>query len=238
MDEHGWDLPREIIRGIVGWVHDETMFHVHDRRQTAWYHKDATPKPYTKGEGVSLMVADFVSADYGWLQSPDKKESAHVIFRPGKNREGYFTNDDILAQAEKAMAILSKYYPDEDHFFIYDNATTHRSRAGDALSATKMPKNPSKPETNFGVLINIVDHDGHPVHGPDGKILKQKVKMCNGRFNNREQEFYFAEGHELAGLFKGMAVIITERGYNVSRKKAQCGKSLTDCPIGAKDCCC
>ena len=136
------------------------------------------------------------------------------------------------------MAILSKYYPDEDHFFIYNNATTHCSRAGDALSATKMPKNPSKPETNFGVLINIVNHDGHPVHGPDGKILKQKVKMCNGRFNNREQEFYFAEGHKLAGLFKGMAVILTECGYNVSRKKVQCGKSLTDCAIGAKDCCC
>ena len=127
MDEHGWDLPQEIIHSIVGWVHDETMFHVPDCRQTAWYHKDATPKPYAKGEGVSLMVADFVSADYGWLQSPDKKESACIIFCPGKNCEGYFTNDDILAQAEKAMAILSKYYPDEDHFFVYNNTTTHCS---------------------------------------------------------------------------------------------------------------
>ena len=73
------------------------------------------------------MVADFVSADYGWLRSLDGKDSAQVIFRPGKNREGYFTNEDILAQAEQAMAIVGKHYPSKDHIFIYDNATTHRS---------------------------------------------------------------------------------------------------------------
>jgi hypothetical protein len=31
---------------------------------------------YAKGEGVSLMVADFISADYGWLSSPNRTESA------------------------------------------------------------------------------------------------------------------------------------------------------------------
>lgn len=73
------------------------------------------------------MIADFVSADYGWLQSTDGKNSARVIFRPGKNREEYFTNEDILAQVEHTMAILGQYYPNEDHIFMYDNATTHRS---------------------------------------------------------------------------------------------------------------
>ncbi|KAH9952405.1 hypothetical protein BGW80DRAFT_1452516 [Lactifluus volemus] len=225
VDEHGWDLPRKVGRPIVGWVHDESIFYAHDRRQTAWYHKDATAKPYAKGEGVSLMVADFVSADYGWLRSPDGKESARVVFRPGKNREGYFTNEDILAQVDRAMAILSRYYPDEDHYFIYDNASTHLSRSADALSATKMPKNPSKPEKNFGVLIDVVGLDGRQIHGPDGKILKQKVQMRNGIFDGREQEFYYPKGHEKPGIFK-------ERGYDVSKKKAQCGKSFADCPEG------
>ncbi|KIL54686.1 hypothetical protein M378DRAFT_1052139 [Amanita muscaria Koide BX008] len=230
VDEHGWDLPWGINRAIVAWIHDESIFYAHDRCQTAWYHKEATAKPYAKGEGVSLMVADFVSADYGWLQSPDGTEFARVIFRPGKNHEGYFTNEDILAQVEKAMAILTKFYPDEDHYFIYDNASTHLSRAGNALSSIRMPKNPLKPDTNFGVLINVVD----------GRILKRKVQMRNGRFNDREQEFYFPEGHEMAGLFKGMAVILTERGYDVSKKKAQCGKAFADCQGGAivMDCCC
>lgn len=30
---------------------------------------------YAKGEGHSLMVADFVSADYGWLHSLDGIEN-------------------------------------------------------------------------------------------------------------------------------------------------------------------
>jgi hypothetical protein len=159
VNNHGWDLPHGITQAIVIWVHDESIFYAHDRRQTGWYHKDATPKPYTKGEGVSLMVADFVSADYGWLRSPDGKEAARVIFRPGKNCEGYFTNEDILSQAQKAMAILSEHYANEDHAFFYDNAPTHLSRSPDALSAMKMPKNPSKPQQNFGVFVTIFRPD-------------------------------------------------------------------------------
>jgi hypothetical protein len=190
------------------WVHDESVFYAHDRRQTAWYHKDETAKPYAKGEGATLMVADFVSADYRWLRSMDGKDSARVIFRPGKNREGYFTNEDILAQVEHAMAIVGQYYSDEDHIFMYDKATTHHSRPSDALSATKMPRNPSKPEKNFGVLINVVRADGKLVYGSDGKLLKQKVRMRNGKFNGQEQEFYYPEGHQKAGIFKGKAEIV------------------------------
>ena len=66
------------------------------------------------------MVADLVSADHGWLRSPDGKEEARVLFKAGKNREGYFINDDILAQANKAMDILEKHYPNKDHILIYD----------------------------------------------------------------------------------------------------------------------
>ena len=44
------------------------------------------------------MIADFVSADYGWLRGRNG-ESAMVKFRAGKNREGYFTSSDVLQQA-------------------------------------------------------------------------------------------------------------------------------------------
>jgi hypothetical protein len=33
-----------------------------------------------KGEGAVLIVADFVSADYGWLYSPDDKKSTIILF--------------------------------------------------------------------------------------------------------------------------------------------------------------
>jgi hypothetical protein len=55
--------------------------------------------------------------------------------RPGKKRDGYFTCDGVLAQASKVMDLLDQYYPNEDHIFIYDNVTTHKKQAEDALSA-------------------------------------------------------------------------------------------------------
>jgi hypothetical protein len=33
-------------------------------------------------------------------------------------------------------------------------------------------------------------------------------------------------------------MILMERGYDVSDKRAQCGKKFSDCPDGTKDCCC
>ena len=63
-----------------------------------------------------MMIADYASPDYGFLQSPDKTENAH---------EGYFMSEDILRQASVVMDLLSKHYPNDDHVFVYDNATTH-----------------------------------------------------------------------------------------------------------------
>jgi hypothetical protein len=237
--EHGWDLPPSVTCATIVWFHDESTFYAHDRRQSAWYHKTTTPVPYAKGEGVSIMVADFVSADYGWLRSPDGKESARVIFRTGRTREGYFTSENTIMQVECAMEILEKYYPNEDHIFVYDCASTHLKRSDESLSSSKMPRNMSKPNQNFGVTVNVIGENGKPIYGPDGKVSKRKIRMRNGRFKDgTEQEFYYPDGHPNAGLFKGMAQILTERGYDVSNKKAQCGKTFAACPENTKDCCC
>jgi hypothetical protein len=80
---------------------------------------------YVKGEGASQMVADFVLADHGWLRSPDQKDKGRVLFKAGKNRDGYFTNEDIIEQAMKAMDILEQHHHDEDHVLMFDNAQMH-----------------------------------------------------------------------------------------------------------------
>ena len=190
-----------------------------------------------------MMIADFVSADYGWLQSPDRTESARVVFHAGVHREGYFTCEDILEQVRRALTILAHHFSHEDHVFVYNNASTYLKRADEALSAIKMPKGPSKSlETNFGVLVNVLRPNGKPRRDEEGRNLKKKNPIHNGKFTDgTEQEFYgyFPAGHPLAGLFKGMALILTERGYDVSRKEVQCGKSFVDCPEGQLiDCCC
>ena len=63
------------------WFHDESTFYANDRHTQRWVHRSETATPYTKGEGASLMIADFVSADYEWLRSADGSKEAHDIFR-------------------------------------------------------------------------------------------------------------------------------------------------------------
>ena len=109
------------------------------------------------------MVADFISADYGWLRGDGC--DVHVTLKPGKNKDGYFTNDDVIQQASQAMEILKAHYPNDKHVFVFDNARTHSKHADDALSAVKIPRNP-KP---WGVPVALHDDSGSIIFGPNGK---------------------------------------------------------------------
>jgi hypothetical protein len=223
----------------VVWWHDESTFYANERCKTQWVHKSETAVPYAKGEGPSQMVADLISADYRWLRSPDGKEEACVFFKAGKNREGYFTNQDILKQAGRSMDILEKHYANENHVLVFDNATTHSKCADGALSARNMPKGTSKADTNWGVEVNVRDVAGKQVYSADGKLLKEKIQMIHATFADRsKQSLYFGEDAGLkAGLFKGMAVILHERGLiQESNLQAQC-KDFK-CAKGAPNCCC
>lgn len=173
-------------RRVITWFHDESIFYAHDRQKKSWCHKDASATPYQKGDGPSLMIADYVSADFGWLTSLDGKHSARKIMRPGKNRDGYMTHKDIEIQAQLAMDIVSEAYPNFDHIFIYNNASTHLKRADGARSARKMPKSvpvstSNKKRDNW--LVDITDRDpttGKPIYLPDGSFRKVKIRMEGG----------------------------------------------------------
>ena len=199
---------RPDIRNTVVWFHDESTFYAHDRCLQRWFHKTEGPKPWPKGKGISLMVAHFVSADYGYLQSPDGTETARVLFKAGKGRDGYYTNECIIQHAEKAIDILRKFYPNDDHVLVFDNATTHVKHADNALSARHMPKNPS---SSWGITVVAKDDSGAIKYHSDGKPQKIKVPMEPGSFANKEpQPLYFPDGHEKAGWFKGMSQILQE----------------------------
>ena len=134
-----------------------------------------------KGEGASLMVADFVSADYGWLTSTDNSSSTQILFKAGKQHEEYFTNSDILAHVSTAIDILDKDYANKEHVLIFNNATTHLKHKEDALSATKMPKFTPAIEKNWGVEVDEVDEDCNVACGINSKVLKMCVNMVNAK---------------------------------------------------------
>jgi hypothetical protein len=66
---------------------------------------------------------------------------AHIFFKPGKNRDGYFTALEFLAQVNHAIDIFKeKTKGNAQGLFLFDNAPSHQKRAPNAVSACKMGK--------------------------------------------------------------------------------------------------
>ena len=145
-----------------------------------------------------------------------------------ENRDGYFTNENILEQTQLAMEIVKKYYTGDEHVFIFDNATTHLKRPPTAISTGKMTKNPS---ATFGIEIMVIEN-GKVRYAPDEKPEKKKIPMPPGKFaDGQPHDFY--DGN---GVFKGMTKILQECGLTEEAKlKAEC-KSFK-CLEGATCCC-
>lgn len=101
-----------------------------------------------------------------------------------------------------------------------------------------MPKFTLKDGRNWGVEVDELDKDCNPVHGTDGKVLKIQVGMESAKFSDGSpQSLYWPEGHEHAGVFKGMAAILVERGFaDAFKLRAQC-KDFK-CAWDATGCCC
>ncbi|KAG2338450.1 hypothetical protein BDR05DRAFT_978180 [Suillus weaverae] len=138
-------------RQIIVWFHDK------------WVHSSKGAVPQPKGEGASLMVANFISADYGWLHSPDGEESPRVLFWAGKACNRYFMNNDILAHATKAMDILEKWYSHEDYVLTIKDANGNIVLGPDGkplkekipMAEARLPGNPQ----------SLYFPDGHPKAG-------------------------------------------------------------------------
>jgi len=81
-----------------------------------------------------------------------------MLFKAGKAQDGY------------------------NHGFIFDNETTHLNQADNALSAHKMPKNPPQHSKNWGVDVMVLNGNGKPMFGLNGKVQNQNVHMGDATF--------------------------------------------------------
>jgi hypothetical protein len=118
---------------------------------------------------------------------------ALIIFKAGKNRDGYFTADNLIKQVDTAIDIFEgRTNGFATGLWCFDNTPSHQKRADDALSARKMPKNPNQGWTH----------------------RKGSARMRNATFaDGQSQELYWDLDHPtMPGWFKGMEQIIRERG--------------------------
>jgi hypothetical protein len=115
------------------------------------------------------------------------------------------------------MDIVEKHYPNDEHVFDFDNATTHSKCVAATPSASKMTKNPS---TKFGVEVSVM-LDGKVQYAANGKPQKRMVKMGPGHLLNGEPH-YFYEGE----VFKGTTKLLLEWGLTEEAKlKGSCKTS-------------
>ncbi|KAJ3492884.1 hypothetical protein NLJ89_g11145 [Agrocybe chaxingu] len=195
-EKSGFPVPQIGRFRLILVTHNESTFYENNRRKTKWTHFQEKTTMERKGEGPSIMVSEFLTPDWGQLK--DRDDEARILFRAGKNWDGYFDNDDLISQVDHAIDIFEGLTNGfATGLFLFDNAPSHQKRAMDALSAQKMPKNPHATWT----------------HHKDGPKMRT---TCFGE-HSTIQDFYYPDDHPtMPGWFKGMENIIQEHGHSHS----------------------
>ena len=102
------------------------------------------------------MVSGFTCDCHGFLKLEDGRKSYQII-TPGKNGDGYWTNEDLVKQLALVIPLFEIMHPDCDLYFVFDNSQNYHARRPDGLSAnsfnlTDGGKNtPKLRETVYGV---------------------------------------------------------------------------------------
>lgn len=95
-----------------------------------------------------------------------------------------------------------------------------------------------KEGNNWEIEVDEHDKNNNLVYETDGKVCKTQIKMDNAKFSDgTHQSLYWPTGHKHASVFKGMAKILQEQGFeNAPKLLAQC-KGFK-CEQDATACCC
>jgi hypothetical protein len=182
-------------RPLIVIYHDESTYYANDDGGYGWFESERPPLR-KKGQGLSLMVSDFICSCHGFL--PGVRE----LLEAGENREGYWTSDHLVEQLKcKALPIFAEYHPNCDLLFIFDNSSNHAALPEDARVASRMNLNAGG--GNVPIMRNgwFIDRNGNRVvqemfylddSDPDNivavpkgikMILKERNLWPRGRFN-------------------------------------------------------
>jgi len=148
---------------IVLVTHDESVFYSNDGKRGVWAKSGELPLR-KKGNGRSIMISEFLTEEYGRLklnsqqhqENPSIAEEARIYLRPGKDRDGYWTSEDLVEQVKtKAIPIFETVFPNCIALFAFDNSSNHAAYGSDALVANRMNlkpggKQPKMRDTVFG----------------------------------------------------------------------------------------
>lgn len=114
-------------------THDESTCYTNISNNGYWMHEDGKTILLPKSNGQSLMISAFMCACCGIISDGDCK--SYKLFEAGSNREGWFCNEDLIAQFEKVVKLFENKHPNHDFVWCFDNSMNHRKASPDGLDA-------------------------------------------------------------------------------------------------------
>ena len=176
--------PPQVPRPIIQVAHDESSFHANALQSNFW--SDGTVHPLTqKSLGASIMVSDFITEESGFLR--DDVSEARVFLETSK--EGYWNNELLMVQVQKAVDIFERKYPNAQALFLFDNAPSHLKCSPDALNTSSMNVNPGgkQPVQRSTEWNGEIQHMVLPDGTPKGLRLVLEERGVNTRGMNAER---------------------------------------------------
>jgi hypothetical protein len=154
---------------VVLITHDESTFYSNDGAPMIWMEgRNRHLKPKTNG--LSIMISGFMCPCHGFMERDDVK--SYLEFFAGKNRDGWFNNDDLVVQLESCFDMMEALHPGKKLLFAFDNSNSHHKRSPDASRATNLPlKDDGKgvPHMRNGWFMRNGERVERHMRTPDGK---------------------------------------------------------------------
>ena len=122
-------------RRAVCIFHDESCYNSNDSNSIIWV-EDGFKELKSKSRGRSLMVSGFICECHGFCRKDQRR--AYKIINPGKNADGYWTNEDLVKQLQDAIPLIEEIHPNCELYFIFDNSKNYHARRQDGLSAGQL----------------------------------------------------------------------------------------------------
>ena len=119
-------------------THDESTFYCNEGRRFFWL-ENGKKKLLPKSKGTSIMISGFCCHCHGFMSLPNGSKSFQ-LFKAGTSREGWFTNEHLVAQFNGCIDVLRHHHPNCELIIEFDNSMTHRGRAPDGLDANRLNK--------------------------------------------------------------------------------------------------
>jgi hypothetical protein len=138
---------------LVPITHDESIFYANDGIVKTWGPIEEN-QLRRKSQGLSVHVSEFICESIGRLRLSEEEKitndllpednrllytEACVIMHPGSNRDGWWTNQDLINQVvDRAIPIFERTHPGKIALFMFDNSCNHNAYAEDALVVSRM----------------------------------------------------------------------------------------------------